>query len=271
MKEQRPFLLQLFAEEGTGGDSFDTGDAGVDAADTGDTGSDTTDGADGEQTGNGGPDKTPEKQLTQAEVDRIIQDRLARAERKWREKDPANQFFKKTGVDPQLAMQAWEAQQQQRLQEQGYDPVMAQQIAHQQAITLQTQQGLASVRMDVEEARLLPDLEKHGLAQDFEEVRDEAKDLASRSGLSLREAYFALRGPEALSRVSTNAEQRALARAKERQTKGVDSVEGGGELERLGLSREEIAAAQRLGMDPKRAAVLLQVKNLDDFRKLKKG
>lgn len=226
-----------------------------------------------EPAGNGDQQTQPEKVApSQAEIDRVVSERLARAERKWQkdlESRPEVQFFKKAGIDPATALVQWEAQATQAYEAQGLDPAIAQRLAHQQAMEQKNSQTMADMRLDIEETKLESKFEKKGLLQDFEEHKDEARDLARATGMPLERAYLAVRGDEVLTRVEKDTEQRVLNRAKERAGRGVESAEGGGEIEKLGLSAEELAFARGSGFDPKEYAALKNATDLDSYNKLK--
>ncbi len=237
---------------------------------SGDDGQDTTSevaaGNDGQQ------NQSEKKMFAQEEVDRVVTERLNRERKKWQKEidsRPEVQFFKKAGIDPSDALNRWEAQQTQAYVDQGVDPAIAQQMAAIQAQTLQAQQGLLDTRLDVEETRLGSQLEKDGLAQDWTEIRDDVRDFARKTGLGLEQALYAVAGPKLLQKIRSNTETATLARVKERAQRGVESAEGGGELEKLGLSAEELAFARGSGYDLKEYAALKNASDLDSYLKLK--
>lgn len=206
--------------------------------------------------------------IVKREVDRATARTAKKVQKDW-ENRPEVQFFKKAGIDPNEALSRWEAQQAQAYVEQGVDPAIAQQMAAIQAQTLQAQQGLLDTRLDVEEARLGAQLEKDGLAQDWSEIRDDVRDFARKTGLGLEQALYAVAGPKLLQKIRSNTEAATLARVRERAGRGVESAEGGGGLEKLGLSAEELAFARETGFDPKEYAALKNTSDLDSYLKLK--
>ena len=223
-------------------------------------------------TGDGDQTQPEKKMLAQDEVDRVVTERLNRERKKWQKEidsRPEVQFFKKAGIDPSDALSRWEAQQTQAYVDQGVDPAIAQQMAAIQAQTLQAKQGLFDTRLDVEEARLGSQLEKDGLAQDWTEIRDDVRDFARKTGLGLEQALYAVAGPKLMQKIRSNTETATLARVQERAKRGVESAEGGGELEKLGLSTEELAFARGSGYDPKEYAALKNASDLDSYLKLK--
>jgi hypothetical protein len=138
-------------------------------------------------------------------------------------------------------------------------------------VVLQAQQtALTAGRVALETRRMLEEqaLKTDPTYADFDQVKDQVREFADRTGMTLSEAYWAVNGANRAKAIQQEAEQRALANIQKRQGLGAEG-DGGADLKSLGLSAEQVQFAKMAGMDPKHFAEMKQVRGLDEYRALK--
>ena len=262
----RSIDLQLFAEDPQAG-SVPSGDETVqDAAGHEDSGA-----VPGPDAGDEGSesevsqDAQPTRTYTDEDVQRIIRERLKK-ERKYRE--AVERMAQAVGMDPDQVIE----QINQLVAMRGtapaaptptttasaaapFDPAAIAQAAGQVALETRREMEVYQLRQNPVYQPILDD----------EEKREELIQHANRRGLSLKEAFWQLYGEEVAQRLARDAERRALENARKRAALTAESDDAVQELQKLGLTPEEVEFARRIGMDPKEYAILKEATTLDQY------
>jgi hypothetical protein len=211
----------------------------------------------------------PTKHMTKEEASRAIQQRVNDLNQRYgRKATIVDKLAQATGwtedmIDvylDQVASGVGGAPQQQQQQAHQIDPALLQT----QALAKNAAQATLETRRMVEEQAI----KTNPLYADFEQVKDQVRQYADQTGLSLEQAYWAVNGASRAKAIQQEAEQRALANVNRNRGLGAEG-DGAAEFSKLGLSAEEIAFAQATGTDPKRFAALKNATDLDSYRKLK--
>lgn len=265
-----PMNLQLFAEETDGADagtdvdldggSQDDGNFDLSAL-LGDTGQGTEEQQDDEQQAQTGGEKT----FTQADLDRIVGERLSRERQKSQGKDENQQYLESLQqfgwtlpeIVAHLEQQTLQ-QQQEQLQEQadqyGVSPEFVQRLTA-------TEQELATYRqteqqrmIDNEVSRLSGDKE---FGSFFTEHKQEIFDTAIQSKTDLETAMsklFVKKYPEIKQQLSQAGQQQAIRQIQQRGALQVDSGTQSGESGAgVEISADQMAMLKALGVNPKDA------------------
>lgn len=164
-------------------------------------------------------------------------------------KSTVEKLAKYSGLDEDALAQQIEQIQVQQYTNQGIDPQMAQAFVQQQSKLSQYEQSLKKQQRDME----VTQLKDNPMYSDIETYRDELEDYADQKGVSLKEAYFAVRGEDVFSSRMTEMEQRILNNLQNKQKAKVDTSANGGEKSKpkVQLSSDELEVAKMAGMTPK--------------------
>jgi len=151
----------------------------------------------------------------------------------------------------------------------GVDPQMAQYLVSQQKEMQEVKQALTKQKRDLE----FDSLKKSAFYSDAENYREELEELADKTGLSIQQAYNALRGEERAKEVEREAEQRVLNNLQKKQKTKVDTSSSGTQKPKstVKLSQAELEMAKFAGMTPTEFYNMKNAKSLDQYQKLKKG
>lgn len=137
-----------------------------------------------------------------------------------------------------------------------------------------TQMAIAAGRVAIEAKRQieLSSLQSNPIYSDLfsdTELKENVMQVADAAGISVKDAYWQLHGEAKATSIQKDTEQRVLANVKARSGLGAESdLSTTEELQKLNLTAEEIAFAQKSGMDVKRYAALKGVHTLDDYERL---
>lgn len=212
-----------------------------------------------EEGNNAGEDDRQQAEVTQEpKADKNPAAAAAMAERrKWqervkqleREAEIARKVMQAAGVTDLEQFQAQlDAIEANKYVEQGLDHQTAQMLVAQQRQLEQMQRELQRQRFDVE-AEVL---KKDPFFADIEDYREDLEPLVQK-GLTLQQAYMALRGPARMEEMKREIEQRMIADRTKKQSAKVDtSVTGGAAKKgtRVQLTPDELAIAKLAGMTP---------------------
>jgi len=175
-----------------------------------------------------------ETEEEEKEEEKMVPLRALEAERKkWKERlnDPeiqkakaiADRLKQTTGKDYDAIQQELDQMQINQYTEHGMDPVMAQQLVQQQRQMAEIQKRLNKQQRDAEIAAL----KQEPFFSDIEYYRDEVEDLADRTGLSVKQAYLALRGDVRQVEYQREIEQRVLNNRSKKQKAKIDTTPSG--------------------------------------------
>jgi len=282
---ERIWFPLLDADVGTpaGGATSDTGAV--------DTGAGGTDGGGGAPQGGSSAtvdmgagqstSSTPDKVYTQAQVESMIKTRIAEAKESVQKqygdhdkyKSLATRLAAMTGntvdnIEAELEKLEAEAVSKQT----GISPQVYQEIKAQQSQLTQLQKDNINFRLDAEEAKLMNNpAYKDGLNK--EEIRNEVRDFAEKTGLSVEQAYWATQGVKGTQQMERDIEQRILASINNKTGKGgVISDSGGAPSDpNFGLTAEEVAFFTERGDDLEEMAILKGSNGIEAHRAYKKA
>lgn len=245
-----------------GGQPIETEDGGIEIPDEPEEEVETSEVEDDglqEEGNNAGEDDRQQAEVTQEpKADKNPAAAAAMAERrKWqervkqleREAEIARKVMQAAGVtDPEEFQRQLDAIEANKYVEQGLDHQTAQMLVAQQRQLEQMQRELQRQRFDVE-AEVL---KKDPFFADIEDYREDLEPLVQK-GLTLQQAYMALRGPARMEEMKREIEQRMIADRTKKQSAKVDtSVTGGAAKKgtRVQLTPDELAIAKLAGMTP---------------------
>lgn len=277
--------LPMFAADEGGGGGAPASDAGSPAPGSDGTGGDggapqggsssPSEGQTGASTSEGG-----EKNYTQSQVEGMIKARIAEAkasaEKQLGEmgkyKGLAEKIAAMTGntldsIEEQLAQIEAEAVSKQT----GIPaPVYQEMVKTQDRMTKLEKENLEA-RLDLEETKLMTNPTYSSLKND--DVRKEVRDLATKSGLTVEQAFWASQGSKGTAQMERDIEQRVLASIQNKAGKGNILSDGGGSPAdpTYGLSADEIAFYESQGDNLEEMAALKAGNSIDQYRKFKKS
>ena len=245
-----------------GGQPIETEDGGIEIPDEPEEEVETSEVEDDglqEEGNNAGEDDRQQAEVTQEpKADKNPAAAAAMAQRrKWqervkqleREAEIARKVMQAAGVtDPEEFQRQLDAIEANKYVEQGLDHQTAQMLVAQQRQLEQMQRELQRQRFDVE-AEVL---KKDPFFADIEDYREDLEPLVQK-GLTLQQAYMALRGPARMEEMKREIEQRMIADRTKKQSAKVDtSVTGGAAKKgtRVQLTPDELAIAKLAGMTP---------------------
>jgi len=195
-----------------------------------------------------------EKQDRNPTANAVIMER-----RKWQERVKelekqaklAQKLMKLAGInDPDSIQQQLDAYEAQLLQKQkGLDPQTAQFLVQQQRQLEEMRQDIQRQKFDVEAV----ELKKDPFFADIDDWRDELEPIALKSGLTLKQAYMAVRGPERMKEYQRELELRMQANQAKKQSARVNATANGGNAKKgvkVQLTPEELAIAKLAGIKP---------------------
>jgi hypothetical protein len=228
----------------------------------------------GQQQQQGQPQPPGEEMIPKSRVQEIIRQRLAETRAKYQDyetlKGVVSQLEKLTGLTLDQLSQQLAAYEQQLVSRQvGVPPQILGQLDATQREALKAREESLNIRLDLEEERLKNSPLYADLKED-QEVRQAVREYAKRNGVSLEQAYWAVQGPKRVEQIKRETEQRVLADLKAKAAYGGVMGDSSEEIQKLGLTPEELSAARAMGMDPKEYAALKNVDNIEAYRSLKK-
>lgn len=219
------------------------------------------------------------KTFTQSEVEGMIRARIAEARASYEKqlgdsnkyKGLAERIANMTGVnldtmEEQLAAIEAEAVSRQT----GIPPQVYQEIVKSNQRMSTLEQDNLRYKLDAEEAKMLlnpayADMKK-------EEVNAEVKDFASKTGITLEQAFWATQGSKGTAQMEREIEQRIMASIESKAGKsGILKDTGSGFEGNSGLSDEELAFVTAMGGDPDRYAAAKGAGNIEEYRRNKKA
>jgi hypothetical protein len=220
--------------------------------------------------GDTGQTKQVDKSFTQADVDRIVKDRLDRETKKSGGYKQVYDALREAGYIDKDANPAevLSALQQKRIDD-------AAQSGNTTEVARQTaMQAAKSEAMDVRIELTAQDLaEKDPLLADIMDRLDEVRPLARLLGgdkAAVKNAYLAIQGEAFLERFAKQHEAKTLANIEAKQNRRVESGDAGGDGEKLGLTSDELQVAKMLDMDPKEYAAMKKTADVGSYQKMKK-
>lgn len=215
-----------------------------------------------------------EKTFTQADLDRIVKERLDRESKKHSPYKDAYEAMMEAGLidkesfaSPadvinyikQAQVQTAKTKAEQTGDTAEFAKLTAQNAAKAEAL---------DVRIDFAAESLA---EKDPLYADVLDHMDEVRPIARLFGGDVKKAYRALFGDELAKKQSAAMEAKILADLEAKKGRGVESGDAGGEGAALGLTAEEIKFAKAIyGMTPQEWAAFKKTDNYGDYQKMKK-
>lgn len=223
-----------------------------------------------DETGNAPQESKAEEErlFTQADINKAVKDRLAR-ERKQTDalrsawKALENKGYIRRGATPEEVIEALEQAQIDELAE--TNPVEAARLEAQRMAKAEA----LDVRIDAAAERLA---EKDPLFAELADpdVLESLRPMARMLGGDVKSAYLAKFGDAYAKRLAKQTEAKAMARLAEKSSRKVESGDGGGEAEKLGLNADELAVARMMGMDPKEYKALKEATDFGKYQKMKR-
>lgn len=267
VRSNSPMLLQLFAEGGDAADgASDAQDTNTQETPSADGGGSITDQGD-TGTGDVDTDDDDRRIYTKRQVSEIVSQRVNELKPY---RDTIRRLAKTYGVSEKQMLDYMSqvlSLYERYGQSSGYNQQAVPQVGYRQMNQDPTQVALNEARAARRETELLA-MRQNPVYGNLDEIKDELIEYADQKGLSLREAFWILHGERRAAELSAEAEQKVLAQVERRRGLGAETDDAAQEFQDLGLSHEDIQAARALGLDPKRAAKLLKVENLDDFEQI---
>ncbi|MFT9498253.1 hypothetical protein [Anaerosolibacter sp.] len=184
---------------------------------------------------------------------------LMKERNKWKERlnDPklqkalalAEKLAKATGKDISDIEKELDGIEVQKHVNAGVDPQYAQFLVQQQKQMEEFQRTLNKQKYDNEFIQIKSD----PFFFDAEDYRDEIETYSTRTGLSIEQAYMALRGKQRMTEFQRELEQKFLNNQSKKQSKRLDTTTGGKPqtTSTFKLSAEEKAIAKAAGMTEK--------------------
>lgn len=220
-----------------------------------------------------------ERTFSQAEVQSLIQTRLAEQSESLSKKYSGHDTYK-TVVDRMAAMTGKTAEQisaeleaigtELEARQQGIPPQLLQTINSTNAELDKLKAKAAESQLDVEEATLCQN-PVYGDAMKKPEVKKEVREFATKTGVSLEQAFWATQGSKHVQQIERDTEQRIKTSMSEAAARGGVLMENPQEAEALGLTAIELAYCRDSGTDPKRYAALKNNNSIEGYRKWKKS
>lgn len=212
------------------------------------------------------------------EDDKMVPLKALKAEReKWKQRleDPkiqkalklAEQLEKTTGKDYDSILKELEQIEIQNHIQKGVDPQHAQWLVQQQREIQEVKRALNKQKRDTEIAQLKQD----PFFSDIDNYRDEIEVYADKTGLTLEQAYMAVRGKQRMVEYQRELEQRILNNIHKKQSKKIDTTSNG-EVEvqsKVKLTAEEREFAKMAGMTEQEYYALKYMSNPDEYKKYK--
>lgn len=253
-----PLNLQFFAEstetevedDDTGAD-FEIDDSEAD--DSEDT--ETDDGVEIEEEETPEDDEPEEPEAKEPPERNKTADAVIAERKKWQAKlEAANKkaalaekMMQHAGVsDLETFQKQLDALEAQKHIDQGVDPAYAQMLVTQQRQLAEMQRTLNRQKYDVQ----VTQLKSNPFFADIDDVREEVEEFADRSGLTLEQAYMAVRGPQRMKDFETQVTQRVLNNQQKKQSKKLDTSNSGQPKTqpKVKLSADELAVAKAADM-----------------------
>jgi len=261
-----PMNLQHFAEGDTGATGTETGTTDSGAAGTGDVDFSALLGDTGQGEGQTQTQQTQtggEKTFTQADVDRIIGERLGREREKYQGFDQTQtqlQALQQYGYSlndvvaylEQSAQEQYHQQIQQQAQEFGVAPQILQKLSEYEQRFVAQDYAEAQRTLDTEVDRMGKDPQ---FGEFFKQNETEILQTALKLGTSDLESamgkVFLKKYPEIRQQTTQAGEQQAIRQIQQRGTTQVDgSAQSGDTGTGVQLSNEQMAMAKALGVNP---------------------
>lgn len=258
-EEMRKMNLQLFADgSGDGGDDLEDPTVDIDDLDDGDDlGGDDDDSSKG-----GSDDFDPEKYISRDEAGKATSARINELKRKY---EPYEQMVKRLQAASGMTLDQIDAYLNQQTGGGAPSGNYPDPRYVQQANTAQ-----AAAKLSLETRRMVEEqtMSRNPLYSDYDQVKDEVREVADNLGIELEKAYWVVNGQNRTKSLEKDIEKRVLANINKKRGLGAEGDGAVLEHKKLGLTAEEVQFAQKAGMDPKEYAALKGVVSLEQYEKL---
>jgi len=172
-------------------------------------------------------DSEEQEFIPKADVQKIVSKRVNELNEKYSDYDKYKQnmerLIKMSGLtEDQFYKQLEEVEIQSKAKQMGVSPEVAKQMEESQRALQEAQKTTLDMKYQMEEQAL----QSNPLYEDYDKVKDEVRELASKSGMSLEQAYWATNGPSLVEKQTKLTEQRVSHNNKYKQQRGTVENEG---------------------------------------------
>lgn len=253
--------LQLFSDEG-GNPPSNIDEGGVDSSvgvEQSEEGVQSTDVQVGDESTATIPVETEiqEELIPKSAVSKIVSERVNAINKKFenheRYKATIDRLVGMSGLtEDQFYAQLQQIELQEKAQKMGVSPEVAQQIVQSQKALEEANRLTMDMKYQMEEQQL----KVNPLYENYESVKDDVRGIASKSGMTLEQAYWALQGPQLLEKQTKLTEQRSIQNQAYKNKRTTVEIEGGDKTPSgiVNLTDSEKAMANKLGLSPEEYA-----------------
>ena len=174
-----------------------------------------------------------------------------------------DRMMRATGMnEKQLAEKLEAFEQQQQMKQSGLDPTTYQHLSGMAGTVRQVYEQNLALQQKIEESELKAD----PIYSDYDEVAESVKAHAAKTGMTLRQAYWAVNGENRSKQLAREAEQRTIAQREANAGFGVVSANGSlsGQANKF-ESQDEAFVANAFGIEADEHNALKNSKNIDDW------
>lgn len=221
----------------------------------------------------------PEGYIPKEKVSEIIRQRVNKLNEKYKNynkyQQAMNKLIQMSGLtEEQFYTQLERLELQQKAQQLGVSPEIVKQIEESQRAVEEARRTTLNMKYEMEEAQL----KSNPLYEDYDSVKDQVREVAERTGMSLEQAYWATYGPQLLQKQTKMTEQRVNHNQRYKYKRDSVEIDGGSKMDKnpaAKLSESEIRMASKLGMSPDEYALYnnddLSYDDILEMRKRKGG
>jgi len=207
-----------------------------------------------------------EEYIPKSQASSAVQSRLEQEKKKYEPyKNLVSKLEKATGMTSDQIEQYIEQQQKTggagNMEQQNQQQQMNPQMNNLQQTTQAAAQVALETRRMLEEEKLKQD----SLFSDYDDVKDEVRDFADKTGVDLRQAYLAVKGEDKINEVKEKTEKQVVANLESKGGLGAEEDGVKEEMEKYDLSEEEMELAKMAGMSAEEFASMRDAHNLDDY------
>lgn len=205
-----------------------------------------------------GGEGPPEEVIPKSHVSKIVSERVNQLNEKYKDygryKGTIERLANMAGLtEDQFFTQLEQVELQQQAQQMGVSPEIAKRMSESQRALEDAKRVTLDMKYQMEEQTLMT----NPLYEDYNNVKDQVRQVAEASNMTLEQAYWAINGPALLEKQTKLAEHRVSHNMQHKQKRGTVEGEGGGKVsknagaalddrqrrmaEAMGLSADEYA------------------------------
>ncbi len=196
----------------------------------------------------------PEEMIPKSKVSEIVSKRVNEINDKYKDADKyksrMDKLLKLSGLtEEQFEQQLQQIELQNSATSMGVSPEIAKQIQESQLAAQQAKDQADAMKYQYEEIQL----QQNPLYEGYEEVKDEVREFAAKTGVTLEQGYWALHGTTLAQKQAKQAKDTTVANQRYRKDRGGVESEGGGtvpETPGASLNKAQVRMAKKIGMSP---------------------